>query len=48
MDESNSKKRFGFIAMKNGFITKEQFVEAMGMQMDVDIETEKHTLIGIF
>jgi hypothetical protein len=39
-------KRFGAIAIEKGFITKEQFVEGMAMQIEDDIEGTEHRLIG--
>ena len=38
MDEIPIQKRFGAIAIDKGFITKEQFVEAMAMQIENELE----------
>ena len=39
-------KRFGVIAVKKGYISKEMFVEAMGMQIENDLEGIKPKLFG--
>ena len=39
-------KRFGVIAVKKGFITLEQLVEAMTIQILEETEGKKHRLIG--
>jgi len=39
-------KRFGVIAVEKGFITLEQLVEAMTIQILEETEGEKHRLIG--
>lgn len=39
-------KRFGVIAIEKGFITLEQLVEAMTIQIMEGIEGKKHRLIG--
>lgn len=46
MFEESIRKRFGAVAIKKGFITKEQFVEAMGMQIENDLEGTEHKLFG--
>ena len=38
MAEIPIQKRFGAIAIDKGFITKEQFVEAMAMQIENELE----------
>ena len=40
-------KRFGVIAVEEGFITKEQLFEAMKLQVEEDLSGKPHTLIGI-
>jgi hypothetical protein len=40
------KDRFGTIAVKKGFVTKEQVLEAMKIQMDRDLDGLEHRLIG--
>ena len=42
----NPEKRFGTIAIEKGFITKDQFVEAMAVQIENDLEGIEHRLIG--
>ena len=39
-------KRFGIVAIENGFITAEQLIEAMKIQVFEDLEGAKHRLIG--
>ena len=46
MTEKSSGKRFSTVAIEKGFITKEQFVEAMGMQIENDLEGKEHKFIG--
>jgi hypothetical protein len=46
MVEKNIEKRFATIAMKKGFITLEQFAEAMKIQVMEDIAGVKHRRIG--
>ena len=38
--------RFGVVAVKRGFITPEQLIEAMQTQVYEDLEGTKHRLIG--
>ncbi len=40
------EERFGTIAVKKGFITKEQVLEAMKIQMERDLDGLEHRLIG--
>ena len=40
------KKRFGFMAVKKGFITVEQLIEAMKIQVREEIQDGKHRIIG--
>ena len=44
--EKDIRKRFGTVAIQKGFISKEQFVEAMGMQLENEMEGEKALLFG--
>ncbi len=39
-------KRFGVIAVEKGFITLEQLVEAMTLQIQEETEGKKHRIIG--
>ena len=39
-------KRFGIVAIENGFITPKQLVEAMKIQVSEDLEGVRHRLIG--
>ncbi|MBW1888658.1 MAG: hypothetical protein JRI52_09975 [Deltaproteobacteria bacterium] len=41
-----SVKRFGFMAVEMGFITLDQIIEAMKIQVREDLEKPKHRLIG--
>lgn len=40
------EKRFGVTAVKLGFITSDQLVEALAVQVAEDISTGDHDLIG--
>ena len=40
------EKRFGLIAVGKGFITLEQLVEAMKIQIEEDVSDSDHRLIG--
>ena len=39
-------KRFGFMAVEMGFITLDQIIEAMKIQVREDLENQKHRLVG--
>lgn len=45
-DSLSYPSRFGMAAVKLGFITAEQLREAMVEQLDINIETKVHRLIG--
>ncbi len=40
------EKRFGIVAVENGFITAEQLIDALKVQILEDVEKGKHRLIG--
>ena len=40
------EERFGTIAVKKGFVTKEQILEAMKVQMERNLDGLEHRLIG--
>jgi len=40
------EKRFGAVAVEKGFITLDQFMAAMKIQVKEDMELAKHRLIG--
>jgi hypothetical protein len=44
--EEHQNKRFGIIAVEKGFITFEQLLEAVHIQIEEEVEEEKHRLIG--
>lgn len=46
MADKKSIKRFGAAAISKGFITKEQFVEAMAMQVEIDLEGPEPRALG--
>ena len=46
MIADNYKKRFGTIAVENGFITDMQLMEALEIQVREDIDGKKHRLTG--
>lgn len=46
MAEEKLIKRFGAIAIEKGFITKDQFVEAMAIQIENDLDGVKPKNLG--
>ncbi|MFC1862977.1 hypothetical protein ACFL1Z_03385 [Thermodesulfobacteriota bacterium] len=40
------EKQFGIIAIEKGFISSEELIEALKIQVKEDIEYETHRLIG--
>ena len=46
MRQIYSGKRFGIIAIKKGFITKDQFIEAMAVQVDIFMDGGIYKRIG--
>jgi hypothetical protein len=40
------EKRFGVIAIQKGFVSKEQLLEALTIQVEEDLSGKPHTLIG--
>ena len=46
MDKENVEMRFGTIAVKKGFVTTDQVIEAMNIQILEDMEKREHRLIG--
>ena len=40
------EKRFGLVAFERGFITAEQLVSAIAIQVQEDIEMGSHRLVG--
>ena len=46
MAEEKLIKRFGSIAIEKGFITKDQFIDAMAMQIENDLEGIKTKNLG--
>jgi hypothetical protein len=47
MSKDDLEKRFGTIAVEKGFITAEQLIEAMEIQIFEELEGKKRNLIGI-
>jgi hypothetical protein len=46
METEHLEKRFGVLAVEKGFITADQVIEALRIQVMEDIEKGKHRLIG--
>ncbi len=46
MEESYYLRRFGSVAISEGFLTMEQFINAMKTQVKEEVERGEHTLIG--
>ena len=40
-------KRFGVIGIDKGFITKDQLVDALRIQVEEDLSGKPHSLIGV-
>lgn len=43
---NDTRRRFGSMAVEMGYITKDQFVDAMGMQLEIDMEGTSAKLFG--
>ncbi len=46
MEIEHLEKRFGVVAIEKGFVTADQFVDALKVQVTEDIEKGKHRLVG--
>jgi hypothetical protein len=46
MSEKELDNRFGTIAVKKGFITQEQLIQAFSIQIEENLEKGEHRLIG--
>ena len=46
METQHLEKRFGVLAVEKGFITADQVIEALRIQVMEDIEKGKHRLIA--
>jgi hypothetical protein len=46
METAHLEKRFGILAVEKGFITADQVIEALRIQVMEDIGKGKHRLIG--
>jgi hypothetical protein len=46
MSLQNLERRFGITAVKEGFITADQLIEALSIQIMEDLEESRHRLIG--
>ncbi len=46
MTKGKIEDRFGMIAISKEFISFEQFMKAMAIQIKDEIEIERHTIIG--
>ena len=46
MSNAQKRKRFGVIAIEKGFISKDQFTDAMGVQIENDLEGVEAILFG--
>ena len=44
--KKNARKRFGYFSIKKGFVTEDQFIEAMRIQISNELKGDKHTSIG--
>ncbi len=46
MSDYYLERRFGILAVEKGYITAEQLLEAMAIQLKRDLDKKKHRLIG--
>ncbi|MDH4264178.1 MAG: hypothetical protein OEW45_00950 [Deltaproteobacteria bacterium] len=46
METEHLEKRFGVLAVEKGFVTADQVIEALKIQVMEDIEKGQHRLIG--
>lgn len=46
METEHLERRFGVLAVEKGFITADQVIEALRIQVMEDIEKGRHRLIG--
>ena len=46
MGEEYLQFRFGIVAVKKGFVTQDQVVEALNIQVNENVSSEKHRLLG--
>jgi hypothetical protein len=46
MTTKHFEKRFGMMAVEKGFVTPEQVLEAIGIQVKENMEQKKHRFIG--
>lgn len=47
METDHLEKRFGILAVEKGFVTADQVIEALRIQVLEDIEKGRHRLIGL-
>jgi len=46
METEHREIRFGLVAIRQGFVTADQVVEALRIQIEEDLSTGKHRRIG--
>ena len=46
MDKEEIDIRFGIAAVRKGFVTKDQILDALDIQLTENLSMEKHRLIG--
>jgi len=47
MEKEHLEKRFGVLAVEKGYVTPDQVVEALKIQVMEDVEKGKHRPIGV-
>ena len=47
MTDEDKEMRFGVVAVNRGFVTTEQIIEALNIQVREDIATGKHRKVGM-
>jgi hypothetical protein len=47
MEKEHLEKRFGVLAVEKGYVTPDQVIEALRIQVTEDMEKSKHRPIGV-
>jgi hypothetical protein len=47
MEKEHYEKRFGVLAVEKGYVTPDQVIEALRIQVTEDMEKKKHRPIGV-
>lgn len=47
MEKEHHEKRFGVLAVEKGYVTADQVIEGLKIQVMEDVEKGRHRLIGV-